>query len=67
MNLRNSTAILLLLGGWALAAGETGEIKVDQVGYLTGAPKVALVASKSAASAFTVRRASDGGVAFGGM
>ncbi len=44
MNLRNSTAILLLLAGWALAAGETAEIKVDQVGYLTGAPKVALVA-----------------------
>jgi endoglucanase len=66
MNLRNSTAILLLLAGRALAAGETAEIKVDQVGYLTGAPKVALVASKSGAGAFTVRRASDGGVAFSG-
>jgi endoglucanase len=66
MSLRNSTAILLLLAGWALAAGETTEIKVDQVGYLTSAPKVALVASKSSASAFTVRRASDGGVAFNG-
>ena len=55
-----STAILLLLAGRALAAGATTEIKVDQVGYLTGAPKVALVASKNAASEFTVRRASDG-------
>ena len=60
------TAILLLLAGRALAAGATTEIKVDQVGYLTGAPKVALVASKSAASEFTVRRASDGGVALRG-
>jgi endoglucanase len=66
MSLRNSTAILLLLAGWALAAGETTEIKVDQVGYLASAPKVALVASKATANAFTVRRVSDGGVAFTG-
>ena len=65
MSLRNSAAILLLAGR-VLAAGATAEIKVDQVGYLTGAPKVALVATKNAAGEFTVRRASDGGVAFRG-
>ena len=57
---------LLLLAGRVLAAGATAQIKVDQVGYLTGAPKVALVASKDAAGEFTVRRASDGRVAFRG-
>jgi len=58
--------LLLLLAGPLLAAGATAEIKVDQAGYLTGAPKVALVASKSAATEFTVRRAGDGGVALRG-
>jgi endoglucanase len=58
--------ILLLLAGRALAASATTEIKVDQVGYPPGAPKVALVASKTAASEFTVRRAGDGGVALRG-
>jgi endoglucanase len=66
MSLRGSAAILLLLAGRVLAAGATAEIKVDQVGYLSGAPKVALVASKNAAREFTVRRANDGGVAFRG-
>ena len=61
-----ATTILLLLAGCALAAGATVDIKVDQVGYPTGAPKVALVASKTAASRFTVRRARDAGVAFRG-
>src|ERR1035438_7395442 len=61
-----ATTILLLLAGCALAAGATVDIKVDQVGYPTGAPKVALVASKTAASQFTVRRARDAGVAFRG-
>ena len=56
--------LLLLVAIPALAAGPTTDIKVDQVGYLTGAPKVALVASKAAASEFTVRRAADGKVAF---
>jgi len=66
MSLRGSAAILLLLAGRVLAAGATAEIKVDQVGYLSGAPKVALVASKNAAREFTVRRASDGKMAFRG-
>jgi len=66
MNPKNSPAILLLLAIPALAATATIEIKIDQVGYLTGAPKVALVASKTAASEFTVRRAAGGAVAFHG-
>src|SRR5260370_29778215 len=61
-----SVAILLLLAGRVLVAGATAEIKVDQVGYLTGSPKVALVESKNAVGEFTVRRASDDGVAFRG-
>ena len=56
-------ALLLLLAIPALAATPTTEIKVDQVGYLSGAPKVALVASKTAATEFTVRRAT-GAIAF---
>ena len=61
-----ATTILLLLAGRALAASATTEIKVDQVGYPPGAPKVALLASKTAASEFTVRRAGDGAVALRG-
>ncbi len=56
--------LLLLLAIPALAATPTTTIKIDQVGYLTGAPKVALVASKTAASEFTVHRATGGAVAF---
>ena len=56
-------ALLFLLTIPALAATATTEIKVDQVGYLSGAPKVALVASKTAAKEFTVRSAT-GAVVF---
>ncbi|MEO8370178.1 MAG: glycoside hydrolase family 9 protein [Candidatus Solibacter sp.] len=69
MNLKNSTAILLLLAGRALAAGAATEIKVDQVGYLSGAPKVALVAVAATGNApteFTVKRSGDGGIAMRG-
>jgi endoglucanase len=52
------------VAGHAFAAAATVEIKVDQVGYPTAAPKVAFVASKNAPAEFTVRRARDGGVAF---
>lgn len=50
----------------ALAAEPTIEIKVDQAGYQTGAPKVALVTAKSPASEFSVRRAGSGAVVFRG-
>src|SRR3954462_8975150 len=42
-------------------------IKVDQVGYLVDARKIAFVASSSPASAFVVRRASDRSVVFSGV
>jgi endoglucanase len=40
-------------------------IKLDQVGYLAGEPKIALVASP--AKTFEIRRASDGGLVFQGV
>lgn len=73
-------SVFLLLAAFAAqisdrpAAGQAGAasamptvaIKVDQVGYLTGAPKVALVAAESPAGDFTVRRAAGGAVVFRG-
>jgi endoglucanase len=58
--------ILLLLAAAPLfAAAPTLEIKVDQVGYLNTAAKVALVASNTAATAFTVN-SKQGAVVFSG-
>jgi endoglucanase len=57
---------LLLLAAAAFAAAPTTAIKVDQVGYLTNAPKVALVAPKTAVTQFTVRNARNGSVALRG-
>jgi len=49
----------------AWAAVPTTDIKVDQVGYLTHAPKLAMVASSSTlAKEFLVRRGSNDAVAF---
>jgi endoglucanase len=58
--------LLLCLGATAYAASPTLDIKVDQVGYPTNAPKVAFAASKSAATDFTVREANSETVAFRG-
>src|SRR6266702_641015 len=63
---RSSFLVVLLLAAPLFAAAPTVDIKVDQVGYLPTAPKVALVAPKTAAAEFTVRRAGDGGVALRG-
>ena len=57
---------MALAGLTTFAATPTTDIKVDQAGYLPGAPKVAMVVSKTPASNFTVRRGSDGSVAFEG-
>ena len=57
------TPVLLFL---AAAAAPTLEIKVDQVGYLPEAAKVAFVVSKAAATSFRVRRTGDDAVAFEG-
>ena len=59
-------AVLLAVAWPVMAATPAAEIKVDQVGYLPSAPKIALVVSKSAPAGFTVRRSPDGGVAFQG-
>jgi endoglucanase len=50
------------------AENPTPAIRLDQVGYLAGAPKVALVASqaKTPAKTFEIRRSSDGRVVFHG-
>jgi len=48
------------------AAAPTTAIKVDQVGYLPGFAKLALVVAKAPLSQFTVRRVSDGSIAFEG-
>ena len=50
----------------AVAATPTTEIRVDQAGYPTTAPKLAMVVSKTQAGDFTVRRAADASVAFEG-
>ena len=57
--------ILLLTSLWPLAAAPTTQIKVDQVGYLSAAPKVAFVVSAQPAADFNVRR-SDDSIAFRG-
>ncbi len=44
----------------------TADIKVDQVGYLPTAPKVAMVTTSRAAGTFVVRRSGDGEVALRG-
>ncbi|HEX8163609.1 MAG TPA: glycoside hydrolase family 9 protein [Pyrinomonadaceae bacterium] len=62
-----SLALILSLSTvLAAATAPTTQIKVDQVGYLPRASKVALVVSPSAAGAFNVRRAGDDSVAFSG-
>src|SRR5947209_2213152 len=58
--------ILLLTSLWPLAAAPTTQIKVDQVGYLSAAPKVAFVVSAQPATDFNVRRRSDDSLAFRG-
>ncbi len=56
------TPLLLL----AALAAPTTDIKLDQVGYLPDAPKVAFVVAKTKAASFTVRRAGGSGIAFQG-
>jgi len=58
-------AIFFIAAG-AYAAAPTADIKVDQAGYLPGAPKVALVVSQTLAKDFTVRRAGSDSVVFRG-
>ena len=57
--------LALSFSAFLYAAEPTTAIKVDQAGYLPGAPKIAAVASKEPASNFIVRTAS-GAVGFQG-
>ncbi|HEX3747460.1 MAG TPA: glycoside hydrolase family 9 protein [Bryobacteraceae bacterium] len=57
---------LLILVAPLFAANPTVEIKVDQVGYLPNASKIALVVSKNPATEFTVNQSRDGKVVFRG-
>src|SRR5437868_4464293 len=58
--------IWLLFGAVAFAAAPTSDIKLDQVGYLNSAPKLAMVVSDTTAKDFTVRDARTASVAFRG-
>ncbi|MFL6227179.1 MAG: glycoside hydrolase family 9 protein, partial [Pyrinomonadaceae bacterium] len=49
-----------------LTVAPTAQIKVDQVGYLPRAAKVAFVVSATTADAFNVRRSRDDSIAFSG-
>jgi endoglucanase len=49
-----------------IAAAAVPEIRVDQVGYLPTAPKVALVVSRAAGDTFVVRRSAGGASALQG-
>jgi len=60
------TALLLLAGWAALAAPAVLEIKLDQVGYLPAAAKIAVVAAAKPASIFFVRRSAGGAAVFHG-
>ncbi len=59
-------ALLLIFFSSANIAAQTIEIKVDQVGYRTGFPKIAFVVSEKARGDFTVRRKRDDSIAFRG-
>ncbi|MCL6546264.1 MAG: glycoside hydrolase family 9 protein, partial [Bryobacteraceae bacterium] len=59
---------LILLSAAAVfaASNSTTDIKVNQVGYLAAAPKLAMVAAAKPASEFTVRNAANYAVVFKG-
>ena len=57
---------ILLIPLCAFAAAPTIDIKVDQVGYLPNAPKLAMVAGATTAKHFSVRRTGSDIVAFRG-
>ena len=58
---------MLLAWGSAIAAEPTTAIKVDQVGYVPAAPKIAFVVSAAGGSDFTIRKKSDGSVVYRGQ
>jgi endoglucanase len=62
----NLLALILTFFFTITASAQTTAIKVDQVGYLPDALKVALVAATASATNFTARRARDNSIAFQG-
>ena len=58
--------LIILACVCSAVAAPTTEIKVDQVGYLPVAPKLAFVVSSKADGDFTVRRKKDNSIAFTG-
>jgi endoglucanase len=60
------SGLLTLTLAASVAAAAVPDIRVDQAGYLPGAPKVALVVSRAAGDTFVVRRAAEGSSAFQG-
>ncbi len=66
MRVMKVLAAFALFAAIAFAASPTTDIKVDQVGYLPSAPKIALVAAATPAIDFTVRRSSDDSVVLQG-
>jgi endoglucanase len=61
------TMIVFLFSAWAWAGVPTTDIRVDQVGYLTDAAKVAFVVATVQAPEFVVKTADNGAVAFSGL
>src|SRR5713226_361312 len=61
-----SLLLLLLTSFSTIGAGPTNQIKVDQVGYLSFAPKIAFVVSANPAADFTVRSKQDDSLVFQG-
>ncbi len=59
-----SLLLLLLTSFSTITAGPTNQIKVDQVGYLSIAPKIAFVVSTNLAADFTVHRKHDDSLVF---
>src|SRR5512136_2425894 len=64
----SSLALVACVTGFAAAPAPapTPDIKVDQVGYLPAAPKVAIIVSKTPAASFVVRRVGEGTIAYRG-
>jgi len=60
------TLLVILACFFSAVGAPTTEIKIDQVGYLPGAPKIAFVVSSIVNGDFTVRRKKDRSVAFAG-
>jgi endoglucanase len=58
--------LLILLSNVSVAAAATTAIKVDQIGYLPNAPKLAFVVSDKPASEFLLRKAEDSSIVFRG-